>query len=82
MSARDEVLRIGADIKCEQSKIRDGMEAVEIMQIQRRQHDRILSFSAGQIAAYQAVLHTLKPEHQAVVIERITALRKQTGDLA
>ncbi len=62
--------------------LRRAITSVEGLHMEQRQVDRSLSYTAGQIDAYNAILRVLKPKDQKTVEKRIAALKEQMGDLS
>jgi len=64
-----------------QDEVNSRLKLLDIMRGGLRQHDRAISYAAGQIDAYKAVARVLKSKDQKKVEKRIAALKAQMGDL-
>lgn len=82
MTVLDDSLQLNVAIRIAQNKVTQGLKTMEVMQIQQRQYDREISYNAGQIDAYTAILRVLSAKDKKTVEKRIAALKEQMGDLS
>ena len=81
MNSAQELGRLVAEIDLMDADLKRKQENISVARLALRQQDRMISYTAGQIAAYEAVVSVLKPAHRTIIHKRITALKEQMGDL-